>query len=63
MAESYATSVGKAADRYGLAKIQLFTWRRDARGAGGDAESSEPIFARKVLEPPPETVATQRSEA
>ncbi len=31
VAESYATSVGEAADRYGLAKTQIFTWRRDAR--------------------------------
>ena len=63
VAESYATSVGEVADRYGLAKTQLFTWRRDARGAGGDAVPSEPIFAPVVLEPPPETVATQRGEA
>ena len=59
VAESYATSVGEVADRYGLAKTQLFTWRRDARDAG----PSEPIFAPVVLEPPPETVATQRGEA
>ena len=63
VAESYATSVGEVADRYGLAKTQLFTWRRDARGAGGDAGPPEPIFAPVVLEPPPETVAIQRSEA
>ena len=63
VAESYATSVGEVADRYGLAKTQLFTWRRDARGAGGDAGPSEPIFAPVVLEPAPETVATQRREA
>ena len=37
VAESYAASVGEVADRYGLAKNQLFGWRRDARrsGAGG----------------------------
>ena len=46
VAESYATSVGEVADRYGLAKTQLFTWRRDARDAG----PSEPIFASVVLE-------------
>ena len=63
VAESYATSVGEVADRYGLAKTQLFTWRRDARGAGGDAVPSEPIFASVVLEPPPETAAAQRGEA
>lgn len=28
VAESYASSVGEVADRYGLAKTQLFTWRR-----------------------------------
>jgi len=28
VAESYAASVGEVADRYGLAKNQLFTWRR-----------------------------------
>src|ERR1700722_16853364 len=31
VAESYALSVGDVADRYGLAKTQLFTWRREAR--------------------------------
>ncbi len=31
VAESYATSVGEASDRYGVCKTQLFTWRRDAR--------------------------------
>ncbi len=59
VAESYATSVGEVADRYGLAKTQLFTWRRDARDAG----PSEPIFAPVVLEPAPEAAAVQRGEA
>ncbi len=31
VAESYAASVVEVADRYGLAKNQLFTWRREAR--------------------------------
>lgn len=31
VAESYQTSVGEVADRYSLAKTQVFTWRRDAR--------------------------------
>ena len=31
VAESYDTSVGEVADRYSLAKTQVFTWRRDAR--------------------------------
>lgn len=33
IAESYATSVGETADRHGLSKAQLFTWRRDAQQA------------------------------
>jgi transposase len=33
VAESYETSVGEVADRYSLAKTQVFTWRRDARRA------------------------------
>ncbi len=31
VAESYAGSVGDVADRYGLSKTQVFTWRREAR--------------------------------
>ena len=31
VAESYEASVGKVADRYSLAKTQVFIWRRDAR--------------------------------
>lgn len=34
VAESHALSVGEVADRYGLNKTQVFTWRRDARLAG-----------------------------
>jgi len=30
VAESYETSVGEVADRYSLAKTQVFTWRHDA---------------------------------
>ena len=60
VAESYATSVGEVADLYGLAKTQLFTWRRDARG---DFGPSELTFAPVVVEPPPETAAVQRGEA
>ena len=29
--DSYATSVGEAAARYGVSKSQLFNWRREAR--------------------------------
>lgn len=35
VAESYATSVGEVAQRYSLAKQQIFTWRRLARQAAG----------------------------
>lgn len=43
VAESYATSVGEAADRYGVAKNQLFGWRRDARRAGGGGMTFTPV--------------------
>ena len=60
MAESYAASVGELADRYGLSKTQLFTWRRDARG--GDAEETPaPIFAPVVLEPSTDATAASPS--
>ena len=51
VAESYATSVGDAADRHGLSKTQVFTWRREARNAGERAQA-EPIFAPVVIEAP-----------
>ncbi len=44
VAESYATSVGDTADRYGLAKNQLFGWRRDARLAGGSGMTFAPVM-------------------
>ena len=49
VAESYATSVGEVADRYGLVKTQLFTWRREARQAG---DQPPPMFAPVVVEIP-----------
>jgi len=52
VAESYALSVGDVADRYGLAKTQLFTWRREARAK--PAPSAEPDrlpFAPVIIEP------------
>ncbi len=49
MAESYATSVGDVADRHGLSKTQVFTWRREARKAGERAQP-EPVFAPVVIE-------------
>ena len=48
VAESYARSVGEVADQYGLAKTQLFTWRREAKPP---CEARvEPTFAPVVLE-------------
>lgn len=35
VAESYTSSVGEVAERYGLRGTQIFTWRRDARRAAG----------------------------
>ena len=59
MAESYATSVGEVADRYGLVKTQLFTWRRDARQAG---DQPPPMFAPVVVEVPLATAPPSRDE-
>ena len=59
VAESYATSVGEVADRYGLVKTQLFTWRRDARQAG---EQPPPMFAPVVVEVPLATAPPPRDE-
>jgi len=47
VAESYATSVGEVAERYGLRNTQVFTWRRDARRAGG-AEFAPVVVADAV---------------
>jgi transposase len=52
VAESYALSVGDVADRYGLAKTQLFTWRRDARGKASAPAGPGPLqFAPVLIEP------------
>lgn len=48
VAESHASTVGEVADRYGLAKTQIFTWRRDARRAAED-----PRFAQVVVDEAP----------
>lgn len=49
VAESYALSVGDVADLYGLAKTQLFTWRRDARAKA--STEPEPLqFAPVIIE-------------
>ena len=50
VAESYALSVGDVADRYGLAKTQLFSWRREARMKALPAQ--ELAFAPVVVEAP-----------
>ena len=52
VAESYSTSVGEVADRYGLSKTQLFTWRREARTKL--PARAEPLFAPVFVEPGPE---------
>jgi len=60
VAESYVLSVGDVADRYGLAKTQLFTWRREARKA---LPAPEPMFAPVVMAPasaPSEKAAVKR---
>ncbi len=59
MAESYATSVGEVADRYGLVKTQLFTWRREARQAG---DQPALMFAPVVVEIPLATAPPPRDE-
>ncbi len=43
VAESYATSVGEAAERHAVRATQLFTWRRDARWGPGDGETFTPV--------------------
>lgn len=54
VAESYASSVGEVADRYGLAKTQLFTWRRQRRAkVTAPADSSPLQFAPVLVESMP----------
>ena len=43
VAESYATSVGETAERHALCATQLFTWRREAKRAGGDGMTFTPV--------------------
>lgn len=45
VAESYASSVGEVADRHGLARTQLFAWRRAAQVA-----SAAPAFAQVEID-------------
>jgi transposase len=49
VAESYASSVGEVADRYGLAKTQLFTWRRQTRAKVLAPVASGPLQFAPVL--------------
>jgi transposase len=57
VAESHALSVGEVAERYGLAKTQLFTWRREARTKVA-AESGALQFAPVIVEPTPAPAAS-----
>lgn len=61
VAESHALSVGEVAERYGLAKTQLFTWRREAR-AKVAAVAGRLQFAPVIVEPasaPPALAASR----
>jgi transposase len=58
VAESYSTSVGEAADRHGLCKTQLFTWRRDARQPL--ALVPPPLFTPVVVEAAPTPAPAER---
>ena len=49
VAESYVSSVGEVADRYGLAKTQLFTWRRQTRARVLAPADSGPLQFAPVL--------------
>jgi transposase len=63
VAESYASSVGEVADRYGLAKTQLFTWRRQTRAKVLAPADSGPLqFAPVFVEsmPAPSGVRPKR---
>ena len=43
VAESYASSAGAVSERYGLAKTQIFTWRRNAKRADSGGLSFAPV--------------------
>jgi transposase len=63
VAESYVSSVGEVADRYGLAKTQLFTWRRQTRATVLAPADSGPLqFAPVLVEsmPVPSRVRPKR---
>jgi len=61
VAESYAGSVGDVADRYGLSKTQVFTWRRDARTKL--PAPVEPSFVPVIVESAPIPTTTTSNEA
>lgn len=61
VAESYASSVGEVADRYGLAKTQLFSWRRQTRGKVPAPADPGPLqFAPVLVDPTPSPVRPKR---
>ena len=54
VAESYARSVGDVADRFGLNKTQLFTWRRELRElASMRPAAAEPAFIPVMIDAAP----------
>jgi len=57
VAESYAASVGEVADRYGLAKNQLFTWRREARAKTAPEPAAASAFVPVIVDPAPAPAA------
>ena len=59
VAESYAASVGEVAARYGLAKNQLFTWRREAR-AKAAREPGASAFVPVIVGAAPVPAAAHR---
>jgi transposase len=52
VAESYAATVGEVADLYGLAKNQLFGWRRDARRSGSGGMTFTPVMVEEATQDP-----------
>ena len=61
VAESYAASVGEVADRYGLAKNQLFTWRREMRPKAA-AEPGASAFVPVIVDAAPAPAAAPHPE-
>ena len=53
VAESYARSVGDVADRFGLNKTQLFTWRRELRELASPPLVEEPAFIPVMIDAAP----------